>query len=239
MTAPHPGSGPEYAWATDPVPDGIPIATQPPLPTLWEPTQHPAAPTTHADAPGVHEPLVPVTHPRIRNLAVYFHAGWTAAIPDTLVRVGVAERLAAVAGGLPAGFGLAVFDAWRPLALQHELYAAAYADPELPPGYIEVPSRDPATPPPHLTGGTVDLTLTWQGRPLALGTSFDEFTPMAHAAACEQRPGSARELRRMLHWTMRHQGFIVADCEWWHFEHGTSRASALTGEPVRYGVIQP
>jgi hypothetical protein len=71
------------------------------------------------------------------------------------------------AESLPRGFGLAVFDAWRPLAL-----FTAEGDP-----------------PPHLTGGAVDLTLSWQGTPLALGTGFDDFSSRAAADVFEKYQG--------------------------------------------------
>jgi zinc D-Ala-D-Ala dipeptidase len=181
------------------------------------------------------EPLVPVEHRRIRVLGNYWHAGWDHAVPGAWLRIGAMERLAAVADGLPSRFGLAVFDAWRPLALQSVLYDAAYADPDLPPGFVSYPDTDPTTPPPHLTGGTVDLSLTFDGTPLALGTVFDDFTDAARSDSCESTPGPDRELRRMLFWRMRDADFVLLDCEWWHFEFGTRRWAAIRGAPPIYG----
>ena len=61
------------------------------------------------------------------------------------------------------------------------------------------PSRSHLAPPPHLTGGAVDLTLgDGDGRPLDLGTDFDAFVPEAGARALEGIPGQARDLRRTL-----------------------------------------
>jgi hypothetical protein len=40
----------------------------------------------------------------------------------------------------------------------------------------------------------------------------------------------------LLYWAMRDQGFIVIDCEWWHFEIGTRRWAALTGRTPWYGA---
>jgi D-alanyl-D-alanine dipeptidase len=182
------------------------------------------------------EPLVVAAHPLIEVVAAYHRVGFRGAMPGAWLRAGVLEGLVSVAGGLPAGFGLAIFDAWRPPALQAELYEAAYADPGLPAGFVAPPSDDPTRPPPHLTGGAVDLTLTWEGRPLALGTGFDDFTPTAHTGAFEHIPGPVRGLRRLLYWTMRAAGFVVLDCEWWHFEFGTRRWAAITGGSPRYGA---
>jgi D-alanyl-D-alanine dipeptidase len=183
----------------------------------------------------VDEPLVRIEHRRIRVLSSYWHARWENALPGTWLRREAMAGLAAVADTLPDRYGLAVFDAWRPLALQQEIYQAAYSDPDLPPGFVAKPSEDPATPPPHLTGGTVDLTLTIDGIPLALGTPYDDFTPAASADALEDAPSAERDLRRMLFWAMRLNGFVVLADEWWHFERGTRYWAALQNQKPRYG----
>lgn len=185
------------------------------------------------------EPLVAVTNPRVLCLEAYRNAGWEQARPGTWLRKGVARRLYSVADTLPERFGLAVFDAWRPIELQREIYDAAYKDPDLPAGFVNVPSRDPGTPPPHFTGGTVDITLTFDGRALALGTDFDGYNVSAATCSFEDRPGNIRTLRRLLYWSMRSQGFVVIPNEWWHFEYGTRLWSALTGQNALYGAILP
>lgn len=185
------------------------------------------------------DPLVPLHHRRIRVLSNYWHAGWDHACPDTWLRAEALDRLSFVAASLPERLGLAVFDAWRPLALQAELFEAAYHEPGLPPGYVAEPVADPRTPPPHLTGGTVDLTLTLDGTPLALGTGFDDFTDRAAARSLESNPGASRELRRLLYRHMRSGGFVVLHCEWWHFEYGTRRWAAITGNAPRFGPAIP
>ncbi len=209
---------------------GFAVSDAPPLPPLVDP----ASPlVTHPDP----EPLVPVSHRRIRVLSNYWHAGWDHALPTTWLRAEAMDRLGHAADALAGRLGLAVFDAWRPLALQAELYDAAYGEPGLPPGYVAEPIANPATPPPHLTGGTVDLTLTLDGTPLALGTGFDDFTSLAATNSLEPEPGPARELRRLLYGTMRSSGFVVLHCEWWHFEYGTRRWGAITGRTPRYGPV--
>lgn len=210
--------------------------TPPPLGHLVEPDDQPAV---AVDAPGDREPLVRLAHRRIRTLGCYWHVGWSAARPDTLLRSGAAARLGEVADALPEPFGLAVFDAWRPLALQAELWHAAYDDHLVPPGFVADPDPDPARPPAHLTGGTVDLTLTWHGRPLALGSPFDAFDDRAVTSGHEDRPGRVRDLRRLLVGAMAGAGFVVLDLEWWHFEWGTRRWAALRDDVPRYGPARP
>jgi zinc D-Ala-D-Ala dipeptidase len=208
---------------------GVEAEAYEPLPALVEPPNKPLVEGPRA------EPLVPVEHRGIRVLGNYWHAGWEHAVPGAWLRAGAMERLATVADSLPSRFGLAVFDAWRPLALQSVLYAAAYTDPTLPPGFVSYPDTNPATPPPHLTGGTVDLSLTFDGTPLALGTGFDDFTDAARSDSLEATPGPDRELRRMLFWRMRDVDFALLDCEWWHFEFGTRRWAAIRGMTPIYG----
>ena len=133
--------------------------------------------------------------------------------------------------GLPDRWGLAVFDGWRPLALQQELYDAAIDYP----GLMAAPSADPSTPPPHLRGGAVDLTLTFNATPVAPGTGFDDITERARATFLETEPGPDRYIRRALFHAMAAQGFVVYEGEWWHFEYGTRRWAALTGEAPIYG----
>jgi D-alanyl-D-alanine dipeptidase len=208
-----------------------------PLPPVIDPENLPAV---VADAAGSPVPLVPVVHRRIRNLATYWHAGWQTAEPGTWMRADAAELLYAAADALPDRYGFAVFDAWRPAALQREIYDAAYSDPALPAGFVTPPSIDPTTPPPHTTGGTVDLTLTWDGAPLALGTEFDDFTDAAALDTFEGTPTLVRDLRRTLFWAMVDVGFAPYPQEWWHFEYGTRRWAARLGvEPLYPAALPP
>ncbi len=209
------------------------IGEQAPLPALIEPERSPLRDLAWQND----EPLVALRHRRVRLLSNYFHAGWEHAEPTGWLRASAAERVYAAASSLPHGFGLAVFDAYRPLLLQAELFDAAYADSDLPPGFVAEPIPERTTPPPHSTGGTIDCTLTIDGIALSLGTTFDDFTDRAWTAALETDASSSieRDLRRLLYWTMRRAGFVVLDCEWWHFEYGTRRWAAINGAAAIYG----
>ncbi|MEI7992579.1 MAG: M15 family metallopeptidase [Actinomycetota bacterium] len=231
-----PGVGPErfllpcYTQPADEATSraGLVLGPQPALPAMQDPVYPPVLRPSS-------EPLVPLAHRRIRVLSNYWHAGWDAALPTTWLRAEAFDRLSHAAEQLPDRLGLAIFDAWRPLTLQAELYDAAYHEPGLPDGFVAEPTPDVTAPPPHLTGGTVDLTLTLDGTPLALGTGFDDFTAAAFTESLEQVPGSSRELRRLLYHAMRGAGFVVLHCEWWHFEFGTRRWAAITGNEPLYG----
>jgi D-alanyl-D-alanine dipeptidase len=221
-------------------PDALEVPLQfdvPPLPTLMEPEFLPRVPVPAA---ADDEALVELHHERLLVLSTYHQPGSVfcpqESSPRAFLRRDAAKRLCVAADGLPDGFGLAVFDAWRPPELQRALYEAAYADLTLPAGFVTEPSDDPALPPPHVTGGAIDMTLTWDGAPLELGTAFDDFTARARTDAYEHEPSRVRELRRLLYHTMREAGFVVLDCEWWHYEFGTRRWAALTGQTPRYGT---
>ena len=168
-------------------------------------------------------------------------------MPECYLRVGAAQRLAEAAGALPAGWRFVVYDGWRPVAVQQALYAgyqallrqqhpdwtAAVLD-EATRRYVALPSTDPARPSPHLTGGTVDLSLLdAAGRPVEMGTAFDAFEPAAHTIYFERQLAKQGTLpphdqaalhhRRLLYHTLTRAGFTNYPEEWWHYEHGRSR----------------
>lgn len=203
----------------------------------------------------VDEPLVPVDGigPRVVDAPRYHHSGLPAALPRNWVREGVAARLAAVAASLPGDMTLVVWDGYRPIAAQAALFDTylqelAMVHPDWPADaledaaarYVTPPSRSALAPPPHLTGGAVDLTLgDGDGRPLDLGTDFDAFVPEAGARALEDTPGTARDLRRTLYWAMAGQGFTPYVEEWWHFDHGDQFWGLATGRAARYAAAEP
>ncbi len=189
----------------------------------------------------------------VRDDPRYYVMGLPGARAANILRQGVADRLARVAGGLPDGVTLIVWDGWRAFETQRALYRDWAADlrrthPDWDTDaidretarYVSVPSADPACPAPHITGGAVDLTLgDGDGRPLDLGTAFDAFVPQAGALALEAVPGTARDLRRLLFWAMADAGFTAYVEEWWHFDFGDQFWGSITGQPARYGPIEP
>lgn len=203
----------------------------------------------------VDEPLVPVAEisGRIRDLPQYHAMGLPGALPEGWVREGVAARLAAAAQALPDGRSLLIWDAYRPIATQAALYngyldelTMIHADwpadalEEAAARYVTPPSRSLLAPPPHLTGGAVDLTLGDSvGRPLDLGTHFDAFVPEAGARALEGSASEARDLRRCLFWAMADQGFTAYHEEWWHFDYGDQFWGLATDRAAIYAAAMP
>ncbi|MBU6229256.1 MAG: D-alanyl-D-alanine dipeptidase [Cyanobacteria bacterium REEB459] len=140
------------------------------------------------------------------------------------------------------GWGLQVFDAYRPLAVQRFMVQYTFQTlvrdrglhPEaLAPAHhraimAEVeqfwasPSDCPDTPPPHSTGAAVDLTLVDdRGQPVAMGSAIDEISPRSFPDHFSQSHHPQAELfnyhRQLLHQVMVAAGFRRHLQEWWHF----------------------
>lgn len=154
-----------------------------------------------------------------------------------LMRKGVYERLLNASELLPEGIRIRILDAWRPFALQEELYNA-YAgslvkqfcledEPEeirnkVIEQYISFPNNCPELPPVHTTGGAVDVTLVdCNGLELDMGTGFDDFSEKAHTAYYENGGNNqVRDNRRLLYDVMMQAGFTNLPSEWWHYDFG-------------------
>lgn len=155
-----------------------------------------------------------------------------------MVRSDVAKRLLLAERLLPSGFGLVVLDAWRSLVEQQAL-VGHYGDGAASGGFV-APVPDDGCRPPHTTGGTVDLTLSWLDQPLALGTDYDSFDDEA-AADWFERPGAdvrVRLLRRGFAYAMSAAGFVPYDEEWWHWSHGDDVWANAMGRPALYDIVE-
>jgi D-alanyl-D-alanine dipeptidase len=128
-----------------------------------------------------------------------------------LARPEVASGLAAAQAFLRRyQFGLKIWDAYRPVAVQEKLWHASHnsdyvANPEIGVGSL------------HSWGIACDATLvdTWN-RPVRMPSDFDDFTP----AAMWRYVGPHADIRahvRLLQIAMRNAGFWGLRTEWWHF----------------------
>ena len=180
---------------------------------LGDPITPPARRRQIGDA--VSGPLVSLAESGIPTLDAYAELG---ILPprDLRARGQVCARLQSARSLLPEGFDLVVLDAYRTLAEQQALIDHYQAPSEF------VASTSPDTMrPPHTTGGAVDLTLSWHGDPLAIGTDYDSFEPEAALEAFESGPDNVvRRLRRLLASTMTWSGFARYSSEWWHWSYG-------------------
>lgn len=176
---------------------------------------------------------------------------------NCFVRKEMYERLVKAAGNLPDGYRFRIWDAWRPFALQHELFEKYSVDiirdfhlEELPEEkrraaickFVSDPVPDTKVPPAHTTGGAIDLTiLDPEGRELPMGCGFDAFTDKTYAAyfeASEHVQGAEdeqiRENRRLLYYTMIDAGFTNLPSEWWHYDYGDRFWAYYMRKPAIY-----
>jgi len=107
--------------------------------------------------------------------------------------------------------------------------------------YVARPTADPLAPPPHRSGGAVDVVLfrRTDGQPIDCGTPFD--APLAASATRHYEPEGAdpehRSARRTLFHAMEDAGFANYPGEWWHFDLGNQRWANLRGLAcARHGI---
>jgi len=125
-----------------------------------------------------------------------------------------AEALLRAERGLaPQGYGLLIFDAYRPWYVTKIFWEATPADKH---EFV----ADPAKGSRHNRGCAVDLTLydLKTGREIEMTGGYDEMSERSYpnytGGTAEQR--AHRDLLRR---AMEAQGFTVYDTEWWHFDY--------------------
>lgn len=163
------------------------------------------------------DPLVPLAsvNPRIRQEIRYATANnFTGRVLyDTAgcyLRLSVARALSRVQEDLePLGLGLKIFDAYRPLSVQWELWAIVPDE-----RYVANPAKGSR----HNRGAAVDLTLVdSKGRELPMPTGYDDFSERAHRDY-SNLPAEAVANRALLERAMIRRGFVPLPTEWWHFD---------------------
>lgn len=156
---------------------------------------------------------------------------------DCLVRREVYQKLIEAHSYLPEGYKLRIWDAWRPFALQRELYEK-YSEMIIQTfelseendehkemiirKFVSEPVEDRDIPPVHTTGGAVDVTIIdYMGNELEMGTAFDAFTDKTKTSYFEnEKDEVVKKNRRLLYSIMTRAGFTNLPSEWWHFDYG-------------------
>lgn len=152
--------------------------------------------------------LVELRYASTRNITG--HALYPPEMP-ALVRPTTAARLVKAQAFLhERGYGLKIWDAYRPLTAQMELWQRSHdgtfvADPLNGNGSL------------HTWGVAVDATLVdGEGHEVAMPTGFDEFSPAAKLHYDGDDPLVKLHLK-ILQAAMRQGGFYGTRTEWWHF----------------------
>lgn len=130
-----------------------------------------------------------------------------------LLRKSVAERLNRAQAFLQnRGFGLKVWDAYRPAAVQKLLWDAIRN-----PAYVVEPSSTGSL---HNWGAAVDVTLVdFRGREAKMPTDFDAFSEAARYDYKGKDPEIAFNLSTLKR-AMAEAGFRHIRDEWWHYSVG-------------------
>ena len=157
-------------------------------------------------------------------------------IKDCYIRSSVYQMLLKAVALLPEGYGLKIFDAWRPYEVQKFLFYEQVAVLCKKDGlcieqakvhakqFVSYPSIDPYKPFVHSTGGAVDLTIIDENNiELDMGTDFDDFSKMAATDSFENSSNEkVKNNRRLLYSVMIKAGFSNYPSEWWHYDFGDS-----------------
>jgi len=194
-------------------------------------------PLTKLRAVPVEDNREPLLDPRTLSQRIHFaekHPKFVGMPRTPRVRQSVAEKLAQAAGALPDGVDLVIIEGFRPLAQQRFMYEEIKADfarhhPEWNKATLHritntmsAPPDDPC-PPPHTTGGAVDLSLfrVNSGDWLDMTSPFE----MDETSAPGDTPGLSAEAqanRRLLFGALEPTGLTNYLGEWWHWSYGDS-----------------
>ena len=169
--------------------------------------------------PGIHLDVRYATNDNFVGRAVYRQA-------RVFLQRPAAEALVRAHRSLSAsGYGLRVFDGYRPWSVTKLFWDSVAMDKRL---FL----ADPAQGSRHNRGCAVDLSLyeLSTGREVVMTSAYDEMNEKAYP----DYPGGtaeSRRLRDLLRRTMEQEGFSVYPTEWWHFDYKDWRRYAVLDIP--------
>ncbi len=181
---------------------------------------------------------------------------------DCKIREGLVGKLIAIANKLPEGYKLLVWDSFRTLETQTELFnkykeifkkeqglegeeLIAYTK-----KFVSLPSLNKERPSPHNTGAAIDLTICDENEnSIDLGSYFDDFREEAYTRFYEKKVENGEILteeekeivlnRRVLCNLFAEEGFVNYPYEIWHKSFGDQMASKLlNNNNAIYGSIE-
>ncbi len=117
---------------------------------------------------------------------------------------------------------LLIWDCYRPRAVQDVFWRLVPDE-----RYVANPKVGSR----HSRGAAIDLALVdADGKPVAMPTTFDDFSAAAHRENALK--GNAGAEARRLEAAMSKVGFAGMPTEWWHFDAPDSATFALSNEPL-------
>lgn len=172
---------------------------------------------------------------------------------ETLVRESVARMLCQAAKSLPKGYRLAVIEGWRPPHIQRRMYLSTWRRfAEQHPDWSEVklkrvvnrftaPINDPRVPPPHSTGGAVDVYLRRDdGAPVDFSAPYDWLDARCFPFDAPNLAPEALRHREMLAEALLPTGITNYPSEFWHWSYGDQGWAYRGGHPhALYGRTMP
>lgn len=210
------------AGCTEPVPqDSASTVKTEPTTSQTRPTEEASAPTEELEPPVIEpedDDFVRILDyvPQARQALPYATAdNFTGQViyqfKDAYLRYGTIKKLAAVAQELEEqGLGLLIWDGYRPVYAQAELFEVCPN-----PTYVSPPGVGNRN---HCRGRAVDLTLVnlETGEELEMPTGFDDFTAYADRDYSDVSKTAAANAR-ILEEVMTKHGFKGYSKEWWHY----------------------
>ena len=145
-------------------------------------------------------------------------------LTTTYLRKAAADSLLAVQMELNKnGWGLKIFDAYRPYSVTERMWEPVQDD-----RYAADPRKGSG----HNRGIAVDLTIIDLAtkKEFDMGTGFDNFSDTAHHAFT-QLSSAVLQNRQLLKKIMEDHGFKALDTEWWHYYLPNSRQYELLDIP--------
>ena len=187
-------------------------------------------------------------------------------IKELYCRPSVLKKLLSINSYLKKhGLELYIFDAYRPIEVQNFFYFKWV------PEYLKIKyekksndwirkevdkywasgskslSETLVSPPPHSTGGAIDLTIRFidTKQHLEMGSMFDDTSKRSHTNFLEKKnkeemsftEEDALKNRRLLFHIMNEVGFSSHPKEWWHFSYGDQMWSVVKGNEAFYGYV--
>ena len=160
---------------------------------------------------------------------------------------------------LKSGYRLKIFDAYRPISVQKfmilydtnrlslEMFNTAFKElsnensleVQKKVSHFWSPIGEDAdlNPPPHSTGGAVDLTIVDEkGIELDMGTKIDELVDAAESNYYIGKDISFEKNRELLLEVMSYAGFTQLPTEWWHFSYGDQIWALDNNRDAKYGI---
>ena len=174
---------------------------------------------------------------------------------ETLLRQSVAEMLCRADGALrQQGVCLAIIEGWRAPHIQTRMYRATWVwwqerHPEWTEAHLRrvvnrfsAPPHDARVPPPHTTGGAVDLMLAdaETGKALDHASPYDSSDPQSYPFAAPDLSETARRTRFLLRDALEATGLTNYPGEYWHWSYGDQGWAYRGGHDCAlYGLTEP